>query len=58
LRALEISRSAAIAHAKTFTWALATEQFHAALVPLVPVADSASALPPEIAHPQKEVTYE
>ena len=58
LRALEISRSAAIAHAKTFTWALATEQFHAALVPLIPVADPASVSPPEIANPQKEVTYE
>jgi glycosyltransferase involved in cell wall biosynthesis len=58
LRAVEISRSAAIQHAKTFTWALATEQFHAALVPLIPVADPASASPPEIAHPQKEVTYE
>lgn len=58
LRALEISRSAAIAHAKTFTWALATEQFYAALVPLTPIVSAALAPQNEITHPQKEVTYE
>jgi glycosyltransferase involved in cell wall biosynthesis len=58
LRALEISRLAAIAHAKTFTWALATEQFYAALVPLTPIVSAALAPQHEITHPQKEVTYE
>ena len=58
LRALEISRSAAIAHAKTFTWALATEQFYAALVPLTPIVSAALAPQNEITHPQEEVTYE
>jgi glycosyltransferase involved in cell wall biosynthesis len=58
LRALEISRSAAIAHAKTFTWALATEQFYAALVPLIPTPSAALAPQNEITQPQKEVKYE
>jgi glycosyltransferase involved in cell wall biosynthesis len=58
LRALEISRSAVIKHAKTFTWALATQQFHAALVPLIPAARSAAASQHGAAHPQKEVHYE
>jgi glycosyltransferase involved in cell wall biosynthesis len=58
LKALEISRSAAIAHAKTFTWALATEQFYEALVPLVPVSNSGSVLQHQAAQLQKEATYE